>query len=95
MIGGGAANLRPDGASPPRHRTLHETKGAVGNLTKGMATVWARHGIQVNAIAPGYFGTPLNAALVTSRTRTFPPSSKSALRRALGRGPSGSGVIDG
>ncbi|HSP23843.1 MAG TPA: SDR family oxidoreductase [Saliniramus sp.] len=40
------------------------TKGAVGNLTKGMATDWARHGIQVNAIAPGYFDTPLNAALV-------------------------------
>lgn len=40
------------------------TKGAVGNLTKGMATDWAQHGLQVNAIAPGYFDTPLNAALV-------------------------------
>lgn len=40
------------------------SKGAVGNLTKGMATDWARHGLQVNAIAPGYFDTPLNAALV-------------------------------
>jgi gluconate 5-dehydrogenase len=40
------------------------TKGAVGNLTKGMATDWARHGLQCNAIAPGYFETPLNAALV-------------------------------
>lgn len=40
------------------------TKGAVGNLTKGMATDWAKYGIQVNAIAPGYFDTPLNAALV-------------------------------
>ncbi|MBS1034127.1 SDR family oxidoreductase [Gluconobacter cerinus] len=40
------------------------TKGAVGNLTKGMATEWARHGLQCNAIAPGYFDTPLNAALV-------------------------------
>jgi gluconate 5-dehydrogenase len=41
------------------------TKGAVGNLTKGMATDWAKHGLQVNAIAPGYFDTPLNAALVS------------------------------
>jgi len=41
------------------------TKGAVGNLTKGMATDWARHGLQCNAIAPGYFDTPLNAALVS------------------------------
>lgn len=40
------------------------TKGAVGNLTKGMATDWAPHGLQVNALAPGYFDTPLNAALV-------------------------------
>ncbi|MFV0303577.1 MAG: SDR family oxidoreductase [Paracoccus sp. (in: a-proteobacteria)] len=39
------------------------TKGAVANLTKGMATDWARHGLQCNAIAPGYFDTPLNAAL--------------------------------
>lgn len=40
------------------------TKGAVKNLTKGMSTDWARHGLQVNAIAPGYFKTPLNQALV-------------------------------
>lgn len=40
------------------------TKGAVGNLTKGMATDWGPHGLQCNAIAPGYFDTPLNAALV-------------------------------
>ncbi len=40
------------------------TKGAVANLTKGMATDWAQYGIQTNAIAPGYFDTPLNAALV-------------------------------
>src|SRR3989338_7084216 len=40
------------------------TKGAVGNLTKGMATDWAKYGLNCNAIAPGYFDTPLNAALV-------------------------------
>lgn len=40
------------------------TKGAVANLTKGMATDWAKHGLQCNAIAPGYFETPLNAALM-------------------------------
>ncbi len=41
------------------------TKGAVANLTKGMATDWAKHGLNCNAIAPGYFDTPLNAALVS------------------------------
>ena len=40
------------------------TKGAVANLTKGMATDWARHGLNCNGLAPGYFETPLNAALV-------------------------------
>ena len=40
------------------------TKGAVKNLTRGMCTDWARYGLQVNAIAPGYFRTPLNQALV-------------------------------
>jgi gluconate 5-dehydrogenase len=29
-----------------------------------MATDWARYGLQVNAIGPGYFNTELNAALV-------------------------------
>lgn len=40
------------------------TKGAVGNLTKGMATDWAQYGLQCNGIAPGYFETPLNQALL-------------------------------
>ena len=39
------------------------TKGAVSNLTKGMATDWAKYGLQCNALAPGYFLTPLNKAL--------------------------------
>ena len=34
-------------------------------VTKGMATDWAKYGLQCNAIAPGYFDTPLNAALVS------------------------------
>jgi gluconate 5-dehydrogenase len=40
------------------------TKGAVRNLTRGMCADWAGHGLQVNAICPGYFDTPLNKALV-------------------------------
>ena len=46
------------------------TKGAVGNLTKGMATDWAKYGLQCNAIAPGYFDTPLNAVLVSDKDFT-------------------------
>lgn len=39
-------------------------KGGVRNLTRGMATDWAKHNIQINAIAPGYYKTPLNQSLV-------------------------------
>ncbi|UXN64943.1 SDR family oxidoreductase [Phyllobacterium sp. A18/5-2] len=40
------------------------TKGAVRNLTRGMCADWAKYGLQINAIAPGYFKTPLNQALI-------------------------------
>ena len=44
------------------------TKGAVANLTKGMATDWAKHGLQINGLAPGYFKTELTSALVADET---------------------------
>lgn len=40
------------------------SKGAVRNLTRGMATDWARKGLQVNGIAPGYFRTEMTEQLV-------------------------------
>jgi len=39
------------------------SKGAIANLTKGMAADWAMHGLNVNGIAPGFFRTELNEAL--------------------------------
>jgi gluconate 5-dehydrogenase len=38
-------------------------KGAVKQLTRAMCVEWAASNIQVNAIGPGYFTTPLNVAL--------------------------------
>ena len=40
------------------------SKGAVSSLTKAMAADWAQYGLNCNAIAPGYFKTELNEALV-------------------------------
>lgn len=49
------------------------SKAAIGALTKSLAVEWSRHGVQVNAIAPGFFRTALNANLLdnTQRGREF------------------------
>jgi gluconate 5-dehydrogenase len=42
-------------------------KGGIRLLTKGMAAEWAKHGIQANAIGPGYMLTDMNEALVNDK----------------------------
>lgn len=44
------------------------TKGAIVMFTKGLCADLAPHGIQANAIAPGYFATELTRALVEDET---------------------------
>src|SRR5258706_2411069 len=39
------------------------SKGALVNFTRDLAVKWAQHNIQVNAICPGFFVTPLNQKL--------------------------------
>jgi NAD(P)-dependent dehydrogenase (short-subunit alcohol dehydrogenase family) len=45
------------------------SKAAVGALTKTLAVEWSRHGVLVNAIAPGVFRTDLNTNLLDSTER--------------------------
>lgn len=45
------------------------SKGAVGQMTKSFANEWAHRGIAVNAIAPGYIETDMNAALLNDPGR--------------------------
>ncbi len=50
-------------AARPGIAPYSASKGAVKMLTRGMCADWARHGLQVNAIGPGYFATEMNQAL--------------------------------
>jgi len=45
------------------------SKAAVGSLTKSLAVEWSKHGVLVNAIAPGVFRTALNTQLLDSTQR--------------------------
>lgn len=45
------------------------SKGGVAQLTKALANEWARHGVNVNAIAPGYMRTANTTALQADETR--------------------------
>jgi 2-dehydro-3-deoxy-D-gluconate 5-dehydrogenase len=45
------------------------SKGGVAQLTKALANEWARGGVNVNAIAPGYMRTDNTAALQSDETR--------------------------
>ena len=51
-------------AARPGTSPYTASKGAVGQLTKALAVEWARNGILVNAIAPGYIDTDLNKSLI-------------------------------
>ena len=45
------------------------SKSGLASLTKSLAVEWARHGICVNGIAPGYFRTPLSEKLLVGTGR--------------------------
>ncbi len=46
------------------------SKGGIGQLTKAFANEWAGHGVNVNAIAPGYIATRATAALQNDPARS-------------------------
>jgi 2-deoxy-D-gluconate 3-dehydrogenase len=46
------------------------SKGAVVQLTKALCNEWAAHGVNVNAVAPGYLATEMTEALRADATRS-------------------------
>lgn len=56
-------------------------KGGVVQLTRAIAEEWSRHGVTCNAIAPGFFPTPLTAAVFADEAR----AARNAAQTAIGR----------
>lgn len=65
------------------HAAYAASKAAVTAFTRSMSIEWARYGIQVNALAPGYFATELNRD-IREDTETFNKVVRAVPARRMG-----------
>jgi 2-deoxy-D-gluconate 3-dehydrogenase len=68
---GRIVNMASVGAftAAPNQSIYHLSKAAVAHFTRAMAIEWARHGIAVNAVAPGWTRTDLISHLLEDRDK--------------------------
>jgi len=57
------------------------SKGGIAQLTKALSNDWSSMGLNINAIAPGYMDTRLNAALIKDPTRNSEALSRIPKKR--------------
>jgi gluconate 5-dehydrogenase len=57
------------------------SKGGIAQLTRAQAEAWSRHGVNANAIAPGFFATPLTAAVANDPERWKSMAAKTFVGR--------------
>ncbi|NNM72918.1 SDR family NAD(P)-dependent oxidoreductase [Enterovirga aerilata] len=65
----------------PRQPGYSASKGGVGQLTKSLAAAWAKDGVRVNAVAPGWIATPLTQALQDDPERAAPIIARTPMGR--------------
>jgi NAD(P)-dependent dehydrogenase (short-subunit alcohol dehydrogenase family) len=74
-LGGGVSGLGRGGS------IYGMTKGGIVSLTRDLAAEWGKHGIRVNAIAPGWIRTPITIALQNDPVRSVKVLERVPLRR--------------
>ncbi|MPY33246.1 SDR family oxidoreductase [Streptomyces adustus] len=77
-------------SAPVTQSAYGAAKGAVISLTRHLAAEWARHGVRVNAIAPGFFPSELTAEMLADESA----SRWIARNTPMGR-PGRPGELDG
>jgi gluconate 5-dehydrogenase len=68
------ASVAAFGGAPPELMNAvayNASKAGVVGFTRDLATKWARHGINVNAIAPGWFPSDMNKVLLDARPDAY------------------------
>lgn len=65
----------------PNSAPYGAAKGAIAQLTRAIAEEWSPRGITCNAIAPGFFPTPLTQAVFENEER----AARNAAQTAIGR----------